>query len=186
MMGQTHYNIIESVAAGGSWRAAIANSKAMGFSKVRIPLYRWGPIHHGRKSIYPDIIPFAPARPGQISRIPNRGTLANHNQLNLKFWDDFDTLVEYVHEQGMVADLILFNDGGPSYGQGVGGAGSGRMQNERYIKYALARLAGKTNVTWCMANEYDYVEAAREDDTELAALAMDMLMGRATPPPTRR
>jgi hypothetical protein len=72
----------------------------------------------------------------------------------------------------MVADIILFNDVEASYGEtGVCGSADGTEQNERYINYALARLAGHTNVIWCMANEYDYpsIWANSAADTETAA-----------------
>src|SRR5262249_34269955 len=80
---------------------------------------------------------------------------------NFVFWQELDELVSYVKSQGMIADLILFNDGRYSYGT--------NEQNKRYIEYVLARVAGYTNVIWCVSNEYDYVPAAAETDTERAA-----------------
>ncbi len=171
MMGQTYYNIIENVAAGGSWQTAIYNCKALGFSKVRILLYSWGPVYDGNGLLYPDIIPYGFGSFGRASARLNHGSIGDHDQINLAFWDDLDALVNYLHDQNMIADLILFNDVEPSYGQGLHEGTPGRTQNERYIKYALARLAGQTNVIWCMANEYDYVKVANEVDTERVAIA---------------
>ncbi len=147
MMGQTYYNIILNLNGGGDWKTAIANSRAYGFSKVRILLYSWGAV-----APYSDIVPFI-------------GTASNSNkdQLNVVFWQEFDQLVSYVKSQGMIADLILFNDGSYSYGT--------TTQNKRYIEYALARVGGYTNVIWCVSNEYNNVPATGEIDTEKAALA---------------
>src|SRR5262245_19194446 len=145
MIRQTYYNIILNVNGGGDWKVAIANSRAYGFSKLRILLYSWGAV-----APYADIVPFV-------------GTASNSNkdQPNFVFWQELDELVSYVKSQGMIADLILFNDGRYSYGT--------NEQNKRYIEYVLARVAGYTNVIWCVSNEYDYVPAAAETDTERAA-----------------
>ena len=159
MMGQTYYDIVENVAGGGSWKEAVHNSKSYQFNKIRLLLYSWGPARSNRGRPFEDIIPYAD---GMTSYEPNRYSTGNHDRINVLFWRNLDTLVSYLKSEGMIADVILFSDGEYTYGTNT--------QNERYIRYALARLAAYTNVIWCMANEYDYIPKST-GGTEAAAEA---------------
>jgi hypothetical protein len=58
-------------------------------------------------------------------------------------------LLQYLAEQGVLADVIVF----PYKQEGSYGT---HAQDERYLRYALARLAAYPNVIWCLVNEWNY------------------------------
>ena len=66
------------------------------------------------------------------------------------FWRHFETRVGQLRDLGIVADLILFHP----YDR-WGFADMGAEADDRYLRYACARLAAYRNVWWSMANEYD-------------------------------
>ena len=41
-----------------------------------------------------------------------------------------------------------------------------RIEDDRYLKYVVARLAAYRNVWWSLANEYDFMKFKNEDDWE--------------------
>ncbi len=64
-----------------------------------------------------------------------------------------DVVVSHLAEQGMVADLILFMK---PYNTDDELAFGTQAQDERYVRYILARYAAFPNVIWCISNEWEY------------------------------
>jgi len=131
MWGQTYYEIIKNAMAGNKWQTSIVNSKARGMNKVRMLIYPWPTARSDNR--YPDTEPFL---------------AGDHNQLNLPHWQKLDEVVRYLDSQGMIADLIIFTDADRTYGS--------QLQDERYLRYVIARYAAYHNVIWCLTNEWDY------------------------------
>jgi Protein of unknown function (DUF4038)/Domain of unknown function (DUF5060)/Putative collagen-binding domain of a collagenase len=129
MWGQTYYELIRNVMAGGDWEHALRNSRANGLSKVRIALTTWGD----------------PANPF-ADRQPFIGD--DHDRPDPAYWQAFDRIVHFSAEHGLVNDLILFVDAARAFGTPA--------QDERYVRYVIARYAAYPHVIWCLTNEWEY------------------------------
>lgn len=66
------------------------------------------------------------------------------------FWQHFEQCVGQLRDLGIEADLILFHP----YDR-WGFARMDAAADDRYLRYAVARLAAYRNVWWSLANEYD-------------------------------
>jgi Protein of unknown function (DUF4038)/Domain of unknown function (DUF5060)/Putative collagen-binding domain of a collagenase len=127
MWGQTYYQIVANARAGGGWQTSIDNSAGYSMNKVRLLIFPFGS--------------FAPYSSGSSP------FLANHNNPDLTHWQKLDEVVNYLNQKPMVADVILFNDHPEAFGT--------TTQDQRYVRYAMARLAAFPNVIWCLSNEWD-------------------------------
>ena len=127
MWGQTYYQIVNNARAGGNWQLAVDSSAGYGMNKVRMLLS-----------------PFSDVPYQGVSSQP---FLANHNNPDITHWRKFDEIVSYLNQKPMIADVILFNDHPDAYGT--------TTQDQRYVRYAIARLAAFPNVIWCLSNEWD-------------------------------
>lgn len=127
MFGQTYYNLMRLAMVKTNWKTSIDNSLATGMNKVRLFL---APTNSS-KSKDPETSPYG----------------SNKDTLNLSHWKKLDEVVEYMNDKGMVADLLLFNYE-TIYGT--------QVQDERYLRYAIARYAAFPNVIWCLVNEWNY------------------------------
>jgi hypothetical protein len=70
-----------------------------------------------------------------------------HTSLNLPHWQKFDEIVNYLNQKPMVADVILLSTNPISYA-------TDPTMDQKYVRYALARLAAFPNVIWCLTNEW--------------------------------
>ena len=80
-------------------------------------------------------------------------------RFNPEFWQHLEKRVVDLLELGIEADIILFH----TYDRW----GFEYMEDEsddRYIRYAVARLAAFRNVWWSLANEYDFMPDKDEED----------------------
>jgi hypothetical protein len=66
------------------------------------------------------------------------------------FWRDFEQRIPDLQALGIEADLILWHP----YDR-WGFAEMGRGNDDRYLRYCIARLGAFRNVWWSLANEYD-------------------------------
>ncbi len=74
---------------------------------------------------------------------------------------NFERCVAELGELGIEADVILYHP----YDEGALGIDRmGGSDDERYIRYLVARLAPYRNVWWSLANEYDFIETKTESD----------------------
>ena len=71
-------------------------------------------------------------------------------RFNPAFWRHFEMRVRQLRDLGIEADIILWHP----YDR-WGFAEMGRENDDRYLRYAIARLAAFRNVWWFLANEYD-------------------------------
>ncbi|TIC85474.1 DUF5605 domain-containing protein [Nocardioides sp. GY 10127] len=90
-------------------------------------------------------------------------------RFDVAWWRDLERRIGQLAALGVQADLILlhpydrwgFTDLGPAV-------------DERYLRYAVRRLAGLANVWWSMANEYDLLWSKTVEDWErLAAVVVE-------------
>ena len=76
------------------------------------------------------------------------------------FFQKMEQRIAQLGDDGIEADLILFNPYGKSYGFDSMDAAS----DERYLRYIVARLSAYHNVWWAIANEYDFLRTKTEAD----------------------
>jgi hypothetical protein len=74
----------------------------------------------------------------------------DYNQPNYEFFRNFDKRVSQLKDLGIQADVILFH----SYDR-WGYAKMGQENDDRYVKYMIARIGAYRNVWWSLANEWD-------------------------------
>ncbi|HYF00581.1 MAG TPA: DUF5605 domain-containing protein, partial [Planctomycetota bacterium] len=68
------------------------------------------------------------------------------------FFQNYDRRVRQLRDLGIEADVILLN---PYDGWGLKNIKNNRTQEERFLKYLIARLSAYRNVWWSMSNEYE-------------------------------
>lgn len=75
-------------------------------------------------------------------------------RFNPAFFQHFEQRVNDLKHLGIEADIILFHP----YDNGKWGFDHmGMENNQKYLRYLLARLSAFRNVWWSMANEYDFM-----------------------------
>lgn len=88
-------------------------------------------------------------------------------RFNPAFWRHFEKRVGQLRDLGIEADIILWHP----YDR-WGFAEMGRENDDRYLRYAVARLGAYRNVWWSLANEYDLMApgamAGHRGDKEMA------------------
>lgn len=78
---------------------------------------------------------------------------------NPAFWHNLENRILQLQELGIEADIILFH-GYDRWGY----ASMTPEQDDRYLRYAVARLSAFRHVWWSLANEFDFMRAKRMDD----------------------
>lgn len=76
----------------------------------------------------------------------------NLNKFNPAYWDNLEERILQLGKMGIQADIVLFHP----YDK-WGFATMTMPQYEKYIRYAIARLAPYQNVWWSIANEFDFM-----------------------------
>ncbi|UYO96550.1 DUF5605 domain-containing protein [Microbacterium sp. M28] len=82
-------------------------------------------------------------------------------RFDLRYWEHLEHRIAQLDALGIEADIILFHP----YDR-WGFADMGLQADDRYLRYAVARLAGFANVWWSLANEYDLLPTKTETDWE--------------------
>jgi hypothetical protein len=132
MVGTTYYDILLNARAGDAWKESVTNITHSGMNKVRMHLH---PGDGGGRSHYAASEPFVNGDP---------------DRLDLAHWQAADRVVAFMAEHGVLADLIVF-----PYRREQQAVAS-FSQDERYLRYVLARYGAFTNVIWCLVNEWNY------------------------------
>jgi len=118
------------------------------FNKMRMCLFpKW--YHYNQ--VEPPSYPFA----GQA---PNHWDFAIFNPTNFQH---FERRIEQLRDMGIEADVILFHP----YDEGHWGFDNmGAENDDRYLRYMIARLGAYRNVWWSLANEWDIFKGKTEAD----------------------
>lgn len=136
MWGQTYYQLILSAMTNGPWRAAVDGTAAYSMNKIRLLLTTW--------------CADDPAR----LLCPSPFVGSDHDTINVAYWQKFDEIIRYLESKHLVADVIIFTDARGAFGTPA--------QDERYVRYTLARLAAFHNVIWTLTNEWNYTGRPQE------------------------
>jgi hypothetical protein len=120
------------------------------FNKLRMCLFpKWFNYNRGEPPRYPF-----------VGQAPNQW---NFTQFNPEYFQHFEKRIGQLAEMEIEADVILFHP----YDAGHWGFDNmGAENNDRYLRYMIARLGAYRNVWWSLANEWDYFKTKTEADFE--------------------
>ncbi|MGO4585284.1 DUF5605 domain-containing protein [Arthrobacter sp. 2RAF6] len=120
-----------------------------------------GPFNKMRMCVFPKSYLFNENEP---EFYPFEGSLAtgfDYERPNPEFYRHLEHRIGQLEELGIEADLILFH----AYDRwGFSTLSPG--QDDRYLKYVVARLASHRNIWWSLANEYDLLFRKTTEDWE--------------------
>lgn len=168
--GQTYYQIVTNAAGNGGWSNALTQTKNYKMNKVRLLVYPWWETYGGSfGGLFYDTQPFTGQRPCTVVRppgaLPSPKLCPDYDQLSTGHYTQLDKIVEQLFNNDQIAELILFKDpaGYPSpiednyrtFGQFV-------TQDQRYVRYVLARYGSYPNVIFSFANEWENAKVEEE------------------------
>lgn len=119
------------------------------FNKVRLCLF---PKRYAWNTEDPEIYPFE-GRPGAF----------DFARFRPAFFRRVEERILQLQRLGIEADIILFH---PYDGGHWGFDRMTAVEDDRYVRYVVARLAAFRNVWWSLANEFDFLTHKRDEDWE--------------------
>lgn len=120
-----------------------------------------GPFNKMRMCVFPKSYLFNENEPDLYPFEGSPGSGFDYQRPSPRYWAHLERRVEQLGELAIQADLILFH--------GYDRWGFSEMDpvaDDRYVTYAVARLASFANVWWSLANEYDLLFAKTTGDWE--------------------
>jgi hypothetical protein len=127
----------------------LATLKESAFNKVRMCIFTTGGGHYSR----PDFLPVFPYE----GKFPNDWDYTRFNPL---FFQRLEKRIAQLGELGIEADVIFFHP----YNKESDFNNNTPENDDRYLRYTVARLAAYHNVWWSMANEFDLIKAKTDPD----------------------
>lgn len=94
--------------------------------------------------------------PERFAFVKGEGDKFDFGRFDPAFWRQFEQRVLDLQKLGIEADLILWHP----YDR-WGFAEMSAEQDDRYLRYCVARLSAYRNVWWSLANEYDFMTDQR-------------------------
>jgi hypothetical protein len=116
------------------------------FNKIRMCVFPKSYNHNRNEPVY---YPFVGTPPRQW----------DYTRFNPEFFRHFERRIKQLRDLGIEADVILFHP----YDR-WGFATMGAANDDRYLRYVVARLSAYRNIWWSMANEFDFVRTKRDED----------------------
>jgi Domain of unknown function (DUF5060)/Domain of unknown function (DUF5605)/Protein of unknown function (DUF4038) len=118
------------------------------FNKVRFCVFpKWYEWNH----VEPLLYPFEGTPPNKW----------DFTHFNPEYFRHFENRIRQLRDLGIEADLILFHP----YDMGHWGFDRmGPANDDRYLRYVVARFAAYRNVWWSMANEFDFMREKKDGD----------------------
>ena len=113
---------------------------------------RTAPFNKMRMCVFPKWYTYNRAEP-RLFPFPRTGATNDYTRFDPAFWRNLERRVAQLQALGIEADLILFHPY-DHWGYALMGAEA----DERYLRYAVSRLASYRNVWWSVANEWDLVK----------------------------
>ncbi|PTX94385.1 DUF5060 domain-containing protein [Opitutus sp. ER46] len=118
------------------------------------------PFNKARMLITPQPTPyqqrFAPPRWPFVGKPPHDW---DYTRFNPEYFRHYEKRLLQLRDLGVEADVILLNP----YGK-WGFETMDAADDERYVRYVVARFAAFRNIWWSMANEYDFLRTKTEAD----------------------
>lgn len=129
------------------------------FTKIRMCVF---PKHYRYNETEPSHYPFALLTKGESqwpATIESSGWKFDFDRFEPAYFRHLETRIADLARIGVEADLIIFHP----YDRWGFSAMSGE-QDDRYLRYLVARLSAFANVWWSIANEYDLMRKKTHDD----------------------
>lgn len=120
-------------------RQTLETLRSSPFNKIRMCIFPKDYLYNKNE---PEYYPFERSADG----------VNDYTKFTPKFWDHLERRILDLQALGIEADLILFH---PYDRWGYNNMPA--EANDRYLRYAVARLSAYRNVWWSMANEWDFV-----------------------------
>jgi hypothetical protein len=118
------------------------------FNKMRMCVF---PKWYVYNRVEPPLYPFAGDSPSH----------RDFTRINPAYFQHFERRIAQLSAMGIEADLILFHP----YDEGHWGFDNmGAENDDRYLRYVIARLGAHRNVWWSLANEWDAFKNKKESD----------------------
>jgi hypothetical protein len=117
------------------------------FNKIRMLLT---PQNFGRQLPRPERFPYEGTPPRDW----------DYTRFNPDFFRHLERRIGDLRDLGIECDLILFHPYGRMWGLDEMGA----ENDDRFVRYVVARFAAFRNIWWSMANEYDFVRWKQPED----------------------
>ena len=111
------------------------------------------PFNKMRMCVFPKSYAFNRNEPPAYAFARSAQGVNDYTRVNPVFFQRLEKRVAQLQAMGIQADLILFHP----YDR-WGYANMGPENDDRYLRYAVARLAAYRNVWWSLANEWDLVK----------------------------
>ena len=123
------------------------------FNKLRMCIF---PKYYHYNQVEPIFYPFEGTPPNKW----------NFTRFNPAFFQHMEKRIGQLNDLGIQADLILFHpyDGQWSTTAHWGFDRMGADNDDRYLRYVLARFGAYRNVWWSLANEWDFVKTKQVAD----------------------
>jgi len=118
------------------------------FNKIRFCVF---PKFYEWNKTEPAIYPFEGTPPHQW----------DFSRFNPAFFQHFEKRIQQLEALGIEADLILFH---PYDKDHWGFDRMGAANDDRYLRYVLARFSAYRNVWWSLANEFDFMKEKKMED----------------------
>ncbi|MHB0999225.1 MAG: apiosidase-like domain-containing protein [Armatimonadota bacterium] len=77
-------------------------------------------------------------------------------RFNVAYWRKYEELVRFAQKRNIIVSVVFYVDGMRPGVDPFGKSGMGGPDEQRYYRYAIARLAAYSNVTWDISNEYHF------------------------------
>ncbi|MFO1477222.1 MAG: DUF5060 domain-containing protein [Verrucomicrobiota bacterium] len=110
------------------------------------------PFNKIRFCVFPKSYVYNTNEPERFAFEKGAGGAFDFNRPDPVFWRHFEQRILDLQRLGIQADLILWHP----YDR-WGFADMSPEQDDRYLRYCIARLAAYRNVWWSLANEYDFM-----------------------------
>jgi hypothetical protein len=110
------------------------------------------PFNKIRMCIFPKWYIYNRTEPSIAAYLNKTDSTYDFNRFNPAFWQNLEKRIVELGNLGIQADIVLFHP----YDK-WGFATMTKEQDDKYIRYAISRIAAYKNVWWAVANEYDFM-----------------------------
>jgi hypothetical protein len=160
LWGETYYQIVNQARrnsdSDATWHTAVDNAKASKMKKIRLLVAPWNEVPFSDATHSKLTEPFCTGASSSACEVAN-GTL-DFTRVDLDHYVALDKVVQYLFNNGIVAEIIIFRD------PGLANMFSSSMDlNKQHLRYVIARYAAYPNVTWSLSNEWQNADYTGSD-----------------------